>query len=215
MSQPVFTTLYVWTPPIQFPICVELSDEDLQKLTEKMPSITIVKADDTKPASLKICWSDKHKFSITKSNIAEIHIDVGNCIRDVVEKIKEMPEIPQLPPEWTPEKIRDHAIAYVKSMVDRLDIEITSDLKQEKFCFTLPAQWRFVGILKNNTPIDYELSDNKVCVTVTHESPTLLTVQLASDTTQTIQATTSIVMSVVILLIVVYLIKAIIEAFKR
>jgi hypothetical protein len=87
----------------------------------------------------------------------------------------------------------DEVIRYVKSLHDRFDIEITSDLPEEKICLTLPTEWRFKGILKNNAPIPFTITDtNKICFTVTHASPTLITLELISDATQTTTMTTTI-----------------------
>ena len=218
MAQSIFTPIAFWRIPITFPYCVELTDVDLAKLADFLPSVNIVKADPTKPASLKICWVDKHKWSITKSNIAEVDVMVGECIRDCVKYVKEHmpPGMPPLPTEWTPERVRDEAVSYIKSTCDRLDIEVTSDVKEEKFCFILPIQWRFKGILKNNIPVPFNITDtNKVCFTITHESPTLITIQLTSDLTQTVQATTSLVGSLVVLFVLIFLIRTILAAVKR
>lgn len=221
MAQQIFTFQAFWRIPITFPYCVTLTDVDIQKLADTFPSIYIVKADATKPASITICWKDKNKLAITKENIAEIQVDIGNGLRDIVKYVKEHwetimpPGTPPLPTEWTPEKCRDEAVAYIKSTCDRLDVEVTSDVKEEKFCFILPTQWRFKGILKENAPVPFTVSDtNKVCFTVTHSSPTLITIQLTSDMTQTVQATTNLVGTLVVLFVLVLLIRALVSAVK-
>lgn len=202
--------IYAWTPPITFPFCVELTDIDLQKLAEKFPSIIIYKADDTKPASIKICWIEKHKFKIEKTNIKEIWVIIGECIKDIAH------HCPGLPSGFTPERIRDEAIRYVKSVCDRIDIEVVSDVPEERFCFILPTEWRFKGILKNNVPVPFEVTDtNKVCFTITHTSPTVITIQLTSDVTQTVQATTSIIAPLITLMIIVFMVKVLLAVVRR
>ncbi|MEM2355169.1 MAG: hypothetical protein QXO00_02485 [Candidatus Bathyarchaeia archaeon] len=205
----------MWRPPIVFPICIEITDVTIEKLADWIPSITIIKADDTKPANIKICWVDKFKVRIEKTNIKEIDIIVGPCFGHFVRALPRIPGAPTLPPEWTPDKVEEEAINYIKSTCDRLDIEVISDVPEERFCFILPSKWRFKGILKDNTPISYDMPEpNKVCFTVTHTSPTLITIQLISDVTQTVQATTNLIAPLIVLIIMVYLVRALLSTIK-
>jgi len=195
----VTAPLYIWRPPFEFPACWDWSED--QPLPE---GVTIVKADEKQSASLKICIESVNKISITKKNIAEINVDVKVCITGLLRKVT-------LPPPYTPEKACDEAMRHIKTVHDKVDVEVTSDVKTEKFCFVLPTEWRFYGILKENAPVPFEVTDtNKVCFTITHESPTLITIQLVSDRTQTVQATTN----ALTLFVVVMMLMMIVRMFK-
>jgi hypothetical protein len=110
----------------------------------------------------------------------------------------------------------DESVRYVKSTCDRFDVDVTSDLTEEKICFVLPTEWRFRGILKNNAPVPFTVTDtNKVCFTVTHASPTLITIQLTSDMTYMTTTTANMVTSALAIFLILYLLIMIIRAIRE
>jgi hypothetical protein len=159
------------------------------------------------------------KITIEKQNIAEIDIDVKTSWKWAFKQIATNPEvsgtISEPPEEWGQKKM-DECVRYVKSVCDRFDVEVTSDLTEEKMCFILPTEWRFRGILKNNAPIPFEITGtNKVCFTVTHASPTLITIQLTSDMTYMTTTTANMVTSALAIFLILYLLIMIIRAIRE
>jgi len=195
------TLPYVWRPPFEFPVCYEWKED--QPLPE---GVTILKADPGKTASLKICMTDKHKFTIEKVNIAEIHVDVRGCLKALLTVV----------PGILPEKVCEEAIRHVKAVCDRIDIEVISDVKTQRFCFILPTEWRFRGILKNELEIPFDVTDtNKVCFTVAHESSTVITILLTSDMTQTTQMTYNLITPIIVIFMVMIIMRMLKHALRR
>jgi len=216
MRQPV-TTFVLQPPtfPFPLPVCYEWKEGDA--LPE---GLTFVKGTLAEDMYLKICVVQvaPPKITIEKKNIAEIDVDIKGSLKWVFKKIAGLPEwsgkIGKSPEDWAKDKC-DETVRYVKSVCDRFDVEVTSDLTEEKFCFVLPTEWRFRGILKNNAPVPFTITDtNKVCFTVKHTSPTLITIQLTSDITQMTTTTANIATSALTIFLVVYLLIMIIRALR-
>ena len=148
------------------------------------------------------------KVTVEKNNVARIHVDV----RTLVEWFLRTTGMS----EREAEAKCGELIRFVKTACNRVDVEITSDLSTETVTFTLPAEWRVVGILKNNLPIPYVVSDtNTFTFMFTHESSTLITIQLASDITQLIMVPVGSIVGILALIIIVNLVMMLIKAVKR
>jgi hypothetical protein len=209
----------MWRPPtfpFSLPVCWEWHEGD--PLPE---GLTFVKGTLPEDMYIKVCLVQvaPPKVTVEKKNVAEIDVDVRGSLKWTFKHMAELPEwrgvIQKAPEDWAKEKMEE-CISYTKSVCDRFDVEVTSDLSEEKICFILPTEWRFKGVLKNNVPIPYTISDtNKVCFTVTHASPTLITIQLISDTTQMTATTINSVAWVILILIIVSLLRAIAKIVKE
>jgi hypothetical protein len=202
--------------PIPLPACFYWKEGD--PLPE---GLTFVNGPIPRAMSLKVCLVQMSppKITIEKQNIAEIDIDVKTSWKWAFKQIATNPEvsgtISEPPEEWGQKKM-DECVRYVKSVCDRFDVEVTSDLTEEKMCFILPTEWRFRGILKNNAPIPFEITGtNKVCFTVTHASPTLITIQLTSDMTYMTTTTANMVTSALAIFLILYLLIMIIRAIRE
>lgn len=203
--------------PFSLPACWEWTEGD------GMPSgLEFIKEKpDGPPMHIKICLEKlaPPKLSIDKTNIGEIHVDIKTLFKWGLKHIAELPEYRERigkPPEDFAREKCEEIIGYVKAMCNRIDFDITSDLKEEKFCFTLPTEWRFRGILKNNIPIPFEITDtNKVCFMVTHESPTTITLQLINDVEQVTRTTISMVVAMIIIMIIITLVRTLIHVITR
>jgi hypothetical protein len=217
MRQPA-TTFVLQPPTFPFPLPVCWEWHEGETLPE---GITFVKGTLPEDMYLKICvvQLSPPKITVEKKNIAEIDVDVKGSLKWVFKHMAGLPEwsgkIPKAPEDWAKDKC-DETVRYVKSMCDRFDVEVTSDLTEEKFCFVLPTEWRFRGILKNNAPVPFEITDtNKVCFNVTHASPTLITIQLTSDITQMTTTTANIATSALTIFLIVYLLIMIIRTLRE
>jgi hypothetical protein len=172
--------------------------------------LTFVKGSLPEDMYIKVCLEQiaPPKISVEKRNIAEIDVDVKGMMKWIFKRMAMLPEDAQ--------RKCDECVRYVKTSYDRFDVEVSSDLSEEKVCFVLPTEWRFKGILKNNVPIPFEISDtNKVCFTVTHASPTLITIQLISDITQMTNISVGSIVGIIALIIIVNLVMMLIKAVKR
>jgi hypothetical protein len=204
------------TFPFSLPACWEWHEGDL------LPQgLTFVKGPLTEDMYIKVCLVQVSppKITVEKKNVAEIDVDIKGCLKWVFKHMAGLPEwsgkIPKAPEDWATDKMNE-CVSYVKSVHNKFDVEITSDLTEEKVCFVLPTEWRFKGILKNNVPIPFNVTDtNKVCFTVTHASPTLITIQLISDITQITSSAINVAVAGVALLFVVSLMTVLIRTVKE
>jgi len=211
------TTFVLQPPTFPFPLpaCFEWKEGDV--LPE---GLTFVKGTLAENMYVKLCLTQVSppKITVEKKNIAEIDVDVKGSLKWTFKHMAMLPEwsgmIPKAPEDWAKDKM-DESVRYVKSTCNRFDVEVTSDLTEEKICFVLPTEWRFKGILKNNAPVPFTVTDtNKVCFTVTHASPTLITIQLTSDVTQMTTTTTNVAVSALTIFLVAYLLTRVIRALK-
>jgi hypothetical protein len=148
------------------------------------------------------------KVTVEKNNVARIHVDV----RTLVEWFLRTTGMSECEAEA---KCGD-LIRFVKTACNRVDVEITSDLSAETVTFTLPAEWRVVGILKNNLPIPYVVSDtNTFTFMFTHESSTLITIQLASDIMQLIMVPVGSIVGILAIIIIVSMAKTLTRMMKK
>jgi len=178
---------------------------------EPLPEgLTFVKGTLPENMYIKICLNQisPPKISVDKKNIAEIDVDVRGVLKWTFKRMA-------VPPEEVERKC-DEWENYVKTSCDKFEVEVNSDLPEERICFVLPTKWRFRGILKNNIPIPFTISDtNKVCFTVTHTSPTLITIQLVSDITQMTSTIINSVVSAFAILMVVSLLISTVKSLKE
>jgi hypothetical protein len=148
------------------------------------------------------------KVTVEKNNVARIHVDV----RTLVEWFLRTTGMS----EREAEAKCGELIRFVKTACNRVDVEITSDLSAETVTFTLPAEWRVVGILKNNLPIPYVVSDtNTFTFMFTHESSTLITIQLASDIMQLIMVPVGSIVGILAIIIIVSMAKTLTRMMKK
>lgn len=202
--------------PFSTPACWEWNEGD-----EIPEGLEFIKGEPSGPSMhIKICLLQltPPRISVEKTNIKEIHVDIKSLFKWGLKRIAELPEyrekIGKPPEDFAREKCEEF-VRYAKMACNRIDFDVTSDIKEEKICFTLPTEWRFRGVLKNNAPIPFEIIDtNKVCFTITHESPTLITLQLISDTEQMTSTITSLTTTTIVLVIVITIIGEIIRIMR-
>jgi hypothetical protein len=67
-------------------------------------------------------------------------------------------------------------------------------------------------------PVPYNKTDNKVCFTLKHESPTLVTLELVTESQQILEQTTSVALTltftVMVVLMLMSLLTTVVKEFK-
>ena len=204
-SEILFGVCRVLVPSLPLPVYWSWSEG------ETLPDgVSVTKGDLPRAMKLRVglVQINPPKVTVEKNNVAKIHVDVrmlvgwflrttGMSEREAEAKCGEL-------------------IRFVKTACNKLDVEITSDLSVETVTFILPVEWKVVGILKNNSPIPYVVSDtNTFTFMFTHESSTLITIQLASDIVQLIMVPVGSIVSVIALMIIVSLMKTLIRKMKK
>ncbi|MEM1589687.1 MAG: hypothetical protein QW175_04665 [Candidatus Bathyarchaeia archaeon] len=195
-----------WKPPPELPplpICWQWNEGD------PLPDwLNFVKGDLEEPMYFKICLEQMSppKITVVKRNIAEIDFTWHGAFRHFGRWLHD------------PESFAKECENYVKRYCPRMDIEIDSDLKEEKLCFVIPATWRVKDVLKNGKPIPWRRHDDRICFTITHESPTLITLALSTETEQLFETTSTVMItitfSVMVIFMIMQLLTTVIREFK-
>jgi len=192
-----------WIPPPGFPslpVCWEWHEGE-----ELPPFVEFVKGDLDEPMYFKVCLESFNppKISITKRNIAQIIFRVGRCLGWFFRFTP------------APEDYVNKCTEYVRQYHTRFDIEVDSDIKEEQVCFEIPANWKLKAVLKNNVPTPFTRSDNMICFTLTHESPTLVTLQLTTPTEETLETVQNTTLTLSFLVMVMFMLMQLVTTITR
>ncbi|MEM2281665.1 MAG: hypothetical protein QXZ68_06740 [Candidatus Bathyarchaeia archaeon] len=195
-----------WMPPPgfpQLPACWEWHEGD------PLPDFLVfVKGELDEAMYFKICLENLNppKITVVKRNIKEIDLCFHGAFKWFGRWVHD------------PEAVARQCEDYIRRYHPTFDIDIDSDIPEEHICFVIPATWRVKNVLKNGMPIPWRRHDDKICFTITHESPTLITLALSTETEQLLETTSTVMMtiafSVMVTLMIMQLLTTVIREFK-